>query len=405
MLEAIRSLKSYQSLVADLQAGVTLPGLSLMRSARLPLLAALHQDLNVPILLVTDRADRAFTQHDELSFWTPRSPRQLFPEPNPLFYEQAAWGSLTRRDRLQALTLLSAYHMPGVPRPEQHPVIIASVRALMTRTLPRREFLKAARLIKLEQRVAPDALLRSWVELGYEVADTVLEPGQFSHRGGIVDVWPASQNEPARIEFFGDEIDTIRAFSPATQRTTRSLTDLLVTPAREVLVGKNPALPEGLTLPETGADEFFLPVFHTQHASLLDYLPQQALVLVDDFGNLQAVASEIEEQAVRLRHESIAEGTLPAAFPIPYLTWSELQDSLSGHPWLELGRSTASEPSELAQRFQPGPRYGGRLKTFMDELVERSRVGDRQVVVSRQIPRIRELWEERDDNREIQRTP
>lgn len=407
MLKTIQSLKSYQRLVEDLSAGILVPGLALLRSARLPVLAALAQDLKRPILLLTDRADRALTLLDELSFWLPDAPRQIFPEPNPLFYEQAAWGSLTRRDRLQSLTLLGAYHLPGIPKPETPPVIVASVRALMTRTLPRREFLKATRILKLSQRITPDALQRNWVELGYEHTDTVLEPGQFTHRGGILDVWTPSQTDPARIEFFGDEIDTIRIFNPATQRTTRNLNDLLITPARELLTGKITGLelPEGIVLPEAGPDEFFLPVFHAQHASLLDYMPQQSLVMVDDLEMMQTVAGEIEEQAVRLRQESIAEGTLPKTFPIPYLTWSELQDSLSGHTWIELGRSTAEDLSELAGHFQPSPRFGGRLKPFMDDLAENAIAGDRQVIVSRQIPRIKELWDERDESRRSARLP
>jgi len=273
---------------------------------------------------------------DELSFWCGPALRQFFPEPNPLFYEQAAWGALTRRDRLKALTTLATYHLPGLTQPAQPPVLVASIRALMTRTLPRREFLKATRLIKVNQIVTPDALKRSWVDLGYQPADTVLEPGQFAQRGGILDVWTPSSPDPVRLEFFGDEVDTIRAFAPGTQRTTKSLTELLLTPAREVLPGKASAidLPDGVA----DVDEFYLPVVHAAHASLLDYLPQQSLVLVDDLDALQTVSTEIEEQAVRLRQESIVEGTLPVNFPVPYLSWSELQDSLNGHLWLELGR-------------------------------------------------------------------
>ena len=412
MLNAIRSLKSYERLLADLKAGVTLPGLSLPRAARLPVLAALREDLSLPILLLTDRADRALTLLDELSFWSADANRQYFPEPNPLFYEQAAWGTLTRKDRLQALTLLASYHMPGTPKPSTPPIIVAPIRAVMTRTLPRREFLKVAKTLKLNQQVSPDSLMRLWVDLGYVHADTVLEAGQFSHRGGILDVWTPAGADPVRIEFFGDEIDTIRAFNPATQRTTRSLNDLLITPAREVLPGKaaGVTLPEGALksgTPEAGGeiDEFYLPLVHTQHASILDYLPQQALVFVDDLDMLQSIAGEIEEQAVRLRGESITEGTLPSDFPVPYLTWSEIHDSLSVHPWLELGRSTASEPSDLAEHFRPGNRYGGRLKPFLDFLVERAQAGDRQILVSRQIPRMKELWLEREESRSVQREP
>ncbi len=407
MLDAIRALKTYQRLVDDVSAGMLLPGLALPRAARLPVLAALHADLDCPILFLTDRADRALTLLDELSFWAPTAARQIFPEPNPLFYEQAAWGTLTRRDRLQALTLLAPYHLQTMARPARPPVIVASVRAVMTRTLPRREFLKATRMLKVSQQITPDSLKRNWLDLGYQPSDTVLESGQFSHRGGILDVWTPSDAEPARLEFFGDEIDTIRAFNPATQRTTRSLNELLVTPAREALPGKiaGLSLPEGVALPENEVDEFYLPVIHQQHASLLDYMPPKSLVLVDDLDLLQSVANEIEEQAVRLRQESIMEGTLPASFPVPYLSWSELHDSLSGITWLEMGHSTDSEPSQLAEAFQPGARYGGRLKVFMDDLARQAQAGAWQIIVSRQILRIKELWAERDESRDAPRAP
>ena len=412
ILEEIRSLKPFQQLSADLAAGILPPGLALLRAARLPALAALYMDLKQPILLVTDRSDRALTLLDELSFWIPQAPRSYFPEPTPLFYEQATWGTLTRRDRLQSLTMLATYHLPGAARPEHPPILVASIRALMTRTLPRREFIKATRILKIGQVISPETLKRTWMDLGYQPADTVLEPGQFSHRGGILDVWAPPDSGPARLEMFGDEIDTMRVFDPTTQRTTRALQELVVTPAREVLPGKA----AGMALPTLGAmppslnpgneiDEFFLPVVHPQHASLLDYLPQRALVLVDDLDMLQTMATEVEEQAVRLRHESINEGTLPSDFPVPYLSWSEVQDSLSGHTWAELGRSTAQEVSELGEVFTPGPRYGGRLKPFMSYLVENAARGERQILVSRQIPRLHELWSEREDTRETQREP
>src|SRR5688500_20325121 len=104
LLNKIRTLPQYQQLLMQLQAdGGQLPGLGLPRAARLPVLAALHQDFSGPILLVTDRADHALSLFDELGFWV-KSPRYHFAEPNPLFYEQAAWGVTTRRDRLQTLT-------------------------------------------------------------------------------------------------------------------------------------------------------------------------------------------------------------------------------------------------------------------------------------------------------------
>ena len=391
MLDAIRSLTPYQNLLAELKKGSRLPGLALPRAARLAVSAVLRQDLNRPVLILTDRADHALTLFDEAGFWAKEAPRVYFPEPNPLFYEQAAWGTATRRDRLQVLTLLAAYHIPGAARPELPPVIVAPVRALMTRTLPRREFLKASRMIKVGQTALIDTLKRAWVDIGYQHADTVLEPGQFSHRGGILDVWPPAEPNPARLEFFGDEVDTIRAFDPGSQRKLKNLEQLLVTPAREVLPGKA----AGLNLPGSEVDEFFLPQVHGMPASLLDYLPQNSLVLVDDLENIRALANDVEEQALKLRADSISDGLLAPDFPIPYTSWSELQDDLGGNLWIELGRSSAEgENHPLAELFAPGPRYGGRLRPFIEHLVECQKAGDRLVVVSRQIARMHELWQE-----------
>ncbi|HVN54111.1 MAG TPA: transcription-repair coupling factor [Anaerolineaceae bacterium] len=399
MLDFIRSLAAYQELMAALKARETLPGLALPRAARLPVTAALYTDLGRPILLLTDRADHALTLLDELAFWAPDSPRLFFPEPNPVFYEQGTWSGTIRRDRMNAIIALAAYHFPrpggqnGQPEPKP-PLIIAPARSLMARTLPRRDMLKATRALKPGMQVSPESLARSWIDIGYEPVNVVLEPGQFSRRGGILDLWPPAETMPARLEFFGDEIDTLRLFDPGSQRTVRTLDRLTVTPAREILPGSASA-EQKACMPEEKIDEFYLPLVHPSPASLLDYLPAQALVLFDDLGVLQSTVAGFEEQAVSIRQENIKEGLLPDDFPVPYLSWSELADSLAGHASLELGRSTVEEPSRLAQAFQPGPRFAGRLKNVLDDLEERYTRAERIVLVSRQVSRLKELWEER----------
>ncbi|HXQ33201.1 MAG TPA: hypothetical protein VN843_04190, partial [Anaerolineales bacterium] len=185
LLDKIRSLSPYQQLLKELPAQRQMPGVGLPRAARLPVLAALHQDFAGPILLVTDRADHALAVFDELGFWV-NSPRYHFAEPNPLFYEQATWGVTTRRDRLQTLTALSAYHLPFTQKPDVSPIFVTSARSLMTRTLPRRDFLKACKKLAVDQTAQPDVLLRHWADIGYQRVNTVLEPGQFSRRGGIL---------------------------------------------------------------------------------------------------------------------------------------------------------------------------------------------------------------------------
>ncbi len=388
ILDGLRELTEYRQLLANLNAAKSLSGLGLPRSVRLPILAALHNDFQQPILLITDRADHALALFDELGFWI-KSPRYLFAEPNPLFYEDAAWGISTRRERLQVLTALASYHLPFTKKPETPPVIVTSARSMMTRTLPRRDFLKACKKLSAGQTMQPDVLIREWARIGYQRVNTVLEPGQFSHRGGLLDVWPSTLQNPVRLDFFGDEIETIRQFDPATQRTVEKLENILITPAREFLTDSVDA--------QIQLSEFHIPLIHQLPASLLDYLPSKTLILVDDLNLVEVIANEVEEQAVKFRNESIEEGTLSKDFPIPYLPWSELNDSLSGFPSAELGYATHVELDQnidLASHFSHDERFGGRLKSFIDYLVPITEKREQVFIVSRQSPRLQELWKE-----------
>ncbi len=402
ILDKIRSHPQYLQLLKQIQDGKEQPGLSLPRSARLPILAALHLDLNRPILLVTDRADHALSLFDELGFWV-KSPRYLFAEPTPLFYEEAAWGVNTRRERLQVLTALTRYHLPFAEKPEIAPIVVTSARALMTRTIPRREFLKACKKFAAGQSVQPDALLRNWAEIGYQRVNTVLEQGQYSRRGGILDVWPPDSKSPIRLDFFGDEVETIRSFDPASQRTIEKLDSILVTPAREFIVqestignGKSGAAASIDPLIKTNVlSEFHIPVLYQQSASLLDYLPSKPLVLIDDLSLVESMVAEVEEQAVKFRQDEIREGTLSPDYPIPYITWPELVDEFHGSGALELGQSSAIEGVDgLASFFTMGQRFAGRLKPFIDHAANLVNKNETLVIVSRQVERLEELWKE-----------
>jgi transcription-repair coupling factor (superfamily II helicase) len=394
VLAAIRSTPQYQGLVKSIRSGTMLDALGAPRAARLPLLAALHADLGLTILLVTDRADRALSLHDELGFWVERDKRYHFAEPNPLFYENAAWGSTTRRERLQALHGLALHHLPYSNEPEGPPILTASVRSLMTRTMPRREYLKACQRLQPGKEYLLESLLQAWLKIGYQREDTVLEIGQFSHRGGLLDIWPPAEPSPVRLDFFGNELETIRSFDPATQRTLSELEALIISPAREFIQSPPGS---GDDLPEIFS-EFHIPMLHTSPASLLDYLPANTLVMVDDTAVVQAVANEVEEQAVKLRRESIQEGTLEETCPIPYLTWSELEDSHITQAWLELGYSGSPGDQAveirglLADCFGHDERFAGRLKPFNDYLSTLVEKGRRTAIISRQSPRLKELW-------------
>src|SRR3990172_9918609 len=104
---------SAKEVFTTLHRAQAIPCLGLRRSARLPVLVAVYLEAQRPLVLLTDRTDRALTLADELALLAPKAPRLFFPEPTPLFYENAAWGETVRRDRLQVLTYFAAHHIPG----------------------------------------------------------------------------------------------------------------------------------------------------------------------------------------------------------------------------------------------------------------------------------------------------
>ena len=394
LLDQIASLPAYRDLLARLESGqetvTTARGLGLPRAARLPLVARLQADLRRPILLISNRADRALALYEELQFWLGATPAYYFPEPNPLFYEQAGWGKGTRRDRLQVLTMLARTLIPNAPSPEVPPVIVTPIRALMARTLPRRDYLKNTRTLRLGQQVTPEELTRAWVEIGYDYANIVVEAGQFSRRGGILDIWPPGEPQPVRIEFFGDEIDTMRGFDPASQRTVDALEVVTIPPAREIL--PSAAQKAGIELRDL--KEFQIPLAHPMAGSMLDFLPEDTLIALDGQEFISAAVMDIEEESLSRREEAVQAGELPEDFPVPYLTWTELEDRLGSRAVVELGHTHVPDVPKLASAFEPGPRFAGKLRAFIDYLAQLERDGEDWVIVSRQSQRLRDLWQE-----------
>ncbi|MBO6949406.1 MAG: transcription-repair coupling factor [Rhodospirillales bacterium] len=195
-------------------------------------------------------------------------------------------------------------------------LILTTVSAVLQR-VPPRDFLKGAgKVLKSGTRIEPDELVRDLERFGFNRIETVTEPGEYAVRGGIVDVYPAGAGGPVRLDFFGDELDTLRSFDPATQRSTGEVASIALTPVSEA-----PLDPEAISRFRTnyreqfqtsGSDdplyeaisegrrhqgfEHWLPLFHDNLETLFDYLPD-ATVLFDH----QA------EAALQARRDLIAE--------------------------------------------------------------------------------------------------
>ena len=113
-------------------------------------------------------------------------------------------------------------------------VLVASVQALLQHTIAPDDLPDEPRELRVGGRLHQDALLRDLFHLGYTPVTEVAGRGEFARRGGIVDVFPPSMDLPIRIEFFGDEIDSLRSFDPTDQRTTGKVDRTVLLPGVRV---------------------------------------------------------------------------------------------------------------------------------------------------------------------------
>ena len=416
LLELLRGTGAYRELLHTLRAGARPASQGILRAARGYVLAALSQDWDAPVIYVTGRIDRSYNVSEQLPVWLGETTLiDRFAEPAASFYERAPWGEASIRARIETLSALTA--------PNGRLVIVTSARALMQQTLPTALFREHQFTLRRGQRETIEHLIATWLRLGYEPASLVIQPGTFSRRGGIVDIYPPASDMPVRIDFFDDEIDTIRQFDPATQRSSAQIEQITIVPAREALPAHTPALAarlrtwfegliptaqdptspqEDMALLESGTAfpgmEHYLPHLYEGSASLLDYAPDDALIVLEDGQELRAAVAEIAQRAEETRAEKTAARVLAEDHPRPYLTWDDITAGFSQRPLVDFGahQETTADTPGLYRLLAPESRYGGQLKTLLGDVRGLRAAGDRVVTVTVQASRLLELWREQD---------
>ncbi|WP_420642970.1 transcription-repair coupling factor [Candidatus Leptofilum sp.] len=426
LLNIFNDLPAFGKLVAELDEKKSVPALTLPTSARTAVLAQLYLQRNVPVLLITGKVESAAAWIQALETWLPPGDvMRRLPEPTPLPNDRGPWSERCRADRLTVLTRLMAGQHPQMPALDLPPLIVTSARAFLQKTLPKRRFMTSTRVLRVGQIIDLEKITANWLGIGYEEVSVVEAAGQFSRRGGIIDIFPIATLHPVRIELFGDEIDTMRTFDPATQRSIEvngsAKTDMMIVPpTREALpsVAAEFALSladevksdtEGASLPSWRDDvpdlqggkafpnlEYYLPLLYPQPASLLDYLPNDALVVVDDWRELATAVAELQQHADQIANEQVS---LPPNYQSPLFAWEQIRDVLNWWQPLILGDGEGEDEPErpyldLASSFEPGPRYGGQVRPLLTQLKSAQQEGDRVVVLSQQAARLQDLWRE-----------
>lgn len=318
----LQSKDDIRSIISGIESGMQeqlVAGIS--GSARSLLVSVIEESVNKPVLLVTHQLVQAQQLYDDLAEFMGDHNVHLYPVNELIASEIAIASPELRSQRIEALTEWSK---------KKSGILIAPVAALK-RILPPKSYWEKYQLyFKLGEDINIDTYLNSLVDMGYERQTMVASPGEFSRRGGIIDIYPITEEHPVRIELFDEEVDSIRYFDAETQRSLDKKNEIVIGPATElllteedILAGANRievALADTLkklktndakeTLSETlkhdlerlkNLEHFqemykYIGFLYENPASLLDYLPNEGLIILDEMSRVQETATNIDTE-------------------------------------------------------------------------------------------------------------
>ena len=245
---------------------------------------------------------------------------------NLLFYP--AWESLPHEsklphvdvisDRLETLVALSESENSKL-KIKNSKLVVTSVTALLQKTFLPEEIRRRTRLLQRSERIEPLDLIEWLEEQGYEPEAQVTQRGEISLRGGIVDLWPLTSPWPVRLEFFGDELESLRDFDPFSQISNEEIANVRIPPAGELGILKR------------GTED--LVTRPSPLATILDYLPRESIFLLCEPELIGKSARRYEEQ-------------VPADDPF-FISWENFQQQITERNMVSVSNCDAESAAEF----------------------------------------------------------
>ena len=404
LLTFLNQLPTYTAMIATLAAGKSAAVTGLGQINRSHFIASVENCLQKPMLLLCpdDMATRRLQEelHALLGYNIP-----ILPTRELTLHDTAVVSRAWEQKRLRLLYDFAKGNCK---------VLIASWDAMTQRTMPRQTLLDAAFTLQVGQEYDTQDLLSRLSCSGYTRCAMVEGPGQFSVRGGIIDIFSPAADRPFRAEFFGDELDTMGYFDPDTQRRTDNIMEQIVLPVGETQPRLHPNGLDGLcddlrgmiarqkrrktvnedlirtlekdlekyenNLSNPASDRYMALIYPTM-ATAMDYVPENAIVTICDLNSLQRRSRTYTEE-LGLRLDGLLQGGVLAGDLCDFaLQWEDFCDTLKGRCALYLdafGSSAYPEenpPKELLSvSAKQLPGYAGNLDTAASDLAHYQRL-------------------------------
>lgn len=391
------------------------------------MLAGMFDQLKRPILLLTYTYEQAERIAEDLPLYgIPKDRVLFFPPSDSMIYEEGGPDFGVIGERMGVLSALASGRVS---------VVVTPINAALRRTMPQEVLVENCMELKVGDEVDLDDLAIRLVKMGYERTEVVDRHGEFARRGGIIDVFASGQDNPLRIELFGDEIESIRHFDSASQRSIDKIDRVQLLPAREVLISPEIAdaaadkirkeldaqilglkddreaikrltdkVEDDITKIQNQAYfdevEFYLPYLHPEERSIFDYLPQETIIVLDEPMQIKSHWEQHESKMVETSINRANKGLLLANKLRQHIKFEPaIKHALSEHQGVTLTLlprpiSWARSDVEISIESQPMDSFASQIEAAMDQI--KTWLGNDQIVVlaSNQSKRMLEILTE-----------
>ncbi len=337
------------------------------------------QKSGAPVLHVARDDKRMEAMRSALAFFAPEMPVFVFPGWDCLPYDRVSPNADISAARMATLAAL-VHQMP------KQFVLLTTLNAASQRVPARDVLREAAFTARVDHRIDEGALRNFLVRMGFTQSPTVMEPGDYAVRGGIIDIFPPGEGGPVRLDLFGDVLDGARRFDPASQRTTEKLEVVELAPVSEVILdeaaitrfrqnyriefgaaGTDDPLYEAVSAGRKHQGiEHWLPFFHEKLEPLFDSLPQATVTLDDQVTPARLARWDtIEDQFETRKHAMAQKGRIDTVYkPTPpgllYLDDAAWEAASAEHRVVQLhplpqasGPGTVDAGGRIGRNFAP----------------------------------------------------
>lgn len=377
-MELLNGIEStIEKLAGDIQQGrrvVSIAGTA-ASSAKALVLAALQPRVKRPFVVIAAASSELDMLECDLRFWAAGEASVLaLPSFDTDVYSGASPHAETEERRALALWKLSR------SRPD---FLVTTIRAAAARTASPAEVAEMGAVLSIDRDFPPELLVERLVRAGYVREDPISNIGQFSSRGGIIDVWSPDAVNPVRIEFFGDTVESVREFDPVTQLSIQKLDEAEIAPMREFSASPDDLRRWARLAEERFADarfarnlkdrtdfavegetfsgwEFLFPLARPLSAAIFDHLDDSVLVIDEPRAAEAAIARTYDGLAERYEQVRAA-GDVALSPSELFLDAAELRERLDTTARIEfraLGRRAASTDEDFSIQAEPAASVG-----------------------------------------------